>query len=134
MDRAAFKRVAQHLRFVPADDHRIRKIFAKGEGERTADQSCANDCDAAEGGGHGLGDGPADGGSDDAQLGHEFFKLIEEERLRAVGKRVLRIVVHFEEQAVGACGNRGARHGRNLVANSGAVRRDRPKSGGAKVS
>ena len=134
MDRAAFERVAQHLRLVPADDHRIRKMFAKGEGERAADQSGANDCDAAEGGGHGSGDGPADGGSDDAQLGHEFFKLIEEERLRAVGKRVLGIVVHFEEQAVGAGRDRRRAPWEEPCREFRCRATDRPQSGGAKVS
>src|ERR1019366_3071461 len=63
-----------------------------------------------------------DGWSNDTQFGHEFFKLLEEERLGAIGKRMLRIVVHLEEQAIGARRNRRPSHGRNFVAASRAMR------------
>ena len=43
-------------------------------------------------------------------------------------------LMHFEEQAVGAGGNRGARHGRNFVADPGAVRRVGNNRQDAKVS
>ncbi len=56
------------------------------------------------------------------------------ERLRAVGKRVLGIVVDFEQQAIGARGDRGARHGRNFVAKSRCRATGRPQSADAKVS
>ena len=52
LDRAAFTRLLQHVRFIPADDGRVRGGFAECEGERAADQSRAQDRDAAEGGGH----------------------------------------------------------------------------------
>src|ERR1700733_162084 len=57
-------------------------------------------------------DGPVDRRSDDAQFGHELVELIEEEGLCAVGKRVLGIVVHLEQQSIGPRGDGGARHGR----------------------
>ena len=52
LNRAAFARLLQHVRFVPADDGRVREGFAECEGERAADQSRTQDRNAAEGGGH----------------------------------------------------------------------------------
>src|SRR6266849_3194054 len=63
----------------------------------------------------------ADGGGDDAELGHELGEVSGLEGLRAIGKSVVGVVVDFDEQAVGAGGYGGAGHGRNFVAASGAV-------------
>src|SRR5690242_15287082 len=68
-------------------------------------------------------DAAADGGSDDAKLGHELRKGRRLERLRAVGERPVRIVVDFDQQAVGTGSDGGAGHGRNLIAAAGGVRR-----------
>ena len=62
------------------------------------------------------------GGGDDAQRVHELGELLGKERLRAVGERLVGVGMDFDEQAVAAGGNRGARHGGNLVAAAGAVR------------
>jgi len=45
--------------------------------------------------------------------------------LRAIGKRVIGVVVDFDEEAIGAGGDSGAGHGRHFVAAAGAVRRIR---------
>src|SRR5882724_10047181 len=70
-----------------------------------------------------LGHAAADGWGDDAELGHELIEAGRIERLRAVGERVVGIVVDFDEQAVGARGYRGASHCGNFVAPASAVRR-----------
>src|SRR6266849_1078098 len=63
----------------------------------------------------------ADGGGDDAELGHELGEVSGLEGLRAIGKSVVGVVVDFDEQAVGAGGYGGAGHGRNFVAAPGTV-------------
>src|SRR5262249_3540177 len=68
-----------------------------------------------------LGHAAADGGRDDAKLGHELSEVGGIERLRSIGERVVRIVVHFDEQAVRAGGNGSAGHGGNFVAAASAV-------------
>ena len=70
---------------------------------------------------HELGHAAADGWGDDAELGHELGEIVGMQGLRAVGEGVVGIVVDFDEQAVGACGDGGASHGRNFVAAAGAV-------------
>ncbi len=74
----------------------------------------------------GSGDAAADCRSDDAQFGHQLSERSWIERLRSVGERVVGIVMHFDEQAVGSSGDRSAGHRRNFVAASGAMRRIGP--------
>ena len=45
------------------------------------------------------------------------------ERLRAVAQRAIGIGMHFDDQAVGSRGHRGASHGQHLIAAAGSVRR-----------
>src|SRR5262245_14624472 len=61
--------------------------------------------------------------TDGADLIHQLMELIREERLWTVGKRVVRIVMDFDHQPIGAGRDRRARHRRDLVANAGAVAR-----------
>ena len=53
---------------------------------------------------------------------HQVAELFGIERLRPVGERRRRIVVHLDQQPVGAAAARGERHRRDEVANAGAVR------------
>src|SRR5207253_5091289 len=69
------------------------------------------------------GDAAADRGSDDAQFAHELRELAGLERLRAVGKRVIRIIVHFNDQAIGTGSDGSAGHWWYFVAAASAVRR-----------
>ena len=85
VDRPPFVRVPQDVLFIPAGHDGARRILPERERKRAADQSCAKNRDTSEGGDHGLCDGPADGWSNDTQFGHQFFKLLEEERLGAIG-------------------------------------------------
>ncbi len=48
-------------------------------------------------------------------------ELVGVDGLRAVGERLLRLVVHFDDDAVGAGGDGGAGHGQHVVALAGAV-------------
>src|SRR5580693_2384901 len=57
------------------------------------------------------------------QLLHQLRELLRPQRLRAIAKRVIGIVVHLYQQPVGAGGHRGARHGQNFVAAPATVRR-----------
>src|SRR5438093_7243225 len=66
-------------------------------------------------------DTPADRGRDDPQLRHQPIELRREHRLRAVAQRVVGIVVHLDDETVGASGDRGPGHGCHLVAPSRAV-------------
>src|SRR5712691_8440229 len=59
--------------------------------------------------------------SDQAKLRHQLAELLGEQGLRSVAERMVRIVMDFDEQTVGAGGHRGARHGCDFVATSGAV-------------
>ena len=52
---------------------------------------------------------------------HQRVELIGKQRLHAVGERAVRIVVHFDDQAVGSHGDGGAGKRRHLVALAGAV-------------
>src|SRR5271154_5295030 len=69
-----------------------------------------------------LGDAAAYGGGDDAEFAHELGELRWIQGLRAVGKRVVWIVVNFDQDAVGTCSDGCAGHGRDFVAAAGAVR------------
>src|SRR5215475_309087 len=68
----------------------------------------------------------ADGRSDNPKLRHQLSERFWLERLRAVGKRMLWIVVYFDEQTVRTRGDRSARHRWNFVAAAGSVRRIAP--------
>jgi len=68
-------------------------------------------------------DGAVNRRRDDAELGHQLGKLIGPQRLGAVAERAVGIVVHLDEQAVGARCHGGARHGKDFVAPTGAVGR-----------
>src|SRR5579863_8497943 len=61
-------------------------------------------------------DSPSHGRGDDAKLIHQLGELVREQGLRAVAQRVVGIVVHFNQQPVGAGRYRRARHGGHLVA------------------
>src|ERR1700677_5098940 len=67
--------------------------------------------------------GPVHGRGDYSQLIHERCTLLREQRLRSIGKCLIRAGMNFDEQPVTAGGDRGAGHGRNLVAAPGTVRR-----------
>src|SRR5204863_4618303 len=58
---------------------------------------------------------------DHAQLAHQRLELVRVEALRAVGQRLLGVVVDLDEQAVGAGRDRRPRHGDHLVPPAGAV-------------
>ena len=60
---------------------------------------------------------------DHAQLIHQFRELIGKERLRAIRKCLIRIVMDFDQQRICSRRQRCPRHGRHFVAQSGAVRR-----------
>src|SRR5216683_99189 len=125
VQRAASLRFTNDVEAIPAGDVHTGGVFAQGQGERAADQAGAENCDARDEvtGRHGSGDATADGGGDDAEFAHELRELAGLERLRAVGERVVGIVVDFDEEAISAGGNRGAGHWRHFVAAAGAVRR-----------
>src|ERR1700704_1443511 len=55
-------------------------------------------------------DSPSDRRRDDSELGHQAIELRGVHGLRAVAQRVIGIAMHFDDQAVGAGGHRGARH------------------------
>ena len=44
-----------------------------------------------------------------AHLRHQFVELVGEEGLRAVGEGLIRVVMHFDHQSVGAYGDCRAR-------------------------
>ena len=48
-------------------------------------------------------------------------EFIRQNRLHAVGKRVIRIVVHFHKNSIRAYGDRRARKRQNFIAASGTV-------------
>src|SRR5437899_9757266 len=60
-------------------------------------------------------------GRDHAQLAHEPLELLGVQALRAVGERLLRVVVHLDEQPVRARRHPRPRHGDDLVAPAGPV-------------
>ena len=60
--------------------------------------------------------------SNHPKLLHHLRELLRLQRLRAVAERVIGIGMHFHQQAVGACCDRGASHRDHFVAASGAVR------------
>ncbi len=64
-----------------------------------------------------------DDGCNLLDLVHHARELIGVDGLRAVGERLLGLVVHFDQDAVGADGDGGAGHGQHLVALAGAVAR-----------
>src|SRR5437773_6986560 len=70
-------------------------------------------------------DRPADGGGDDAELGHQLGELLGVDRLRAVGERHLGLVVHLDHDAVRSRRHGRARHRDHLVAETGSVARVR---------
>src|SRR5262249_8185832 len=73
---------------------------------------------------HGLqADAAADRRPDDPQLRHQAIELRRQQRLRAVAERVVGIVVHLDDEAVGAGRDGGARHRRHLVAASRSMAR-----------
>src|SRR5256885_2975748 len=53
----------------------------------------------------------------------QFRELLGQDRLPAVRKRVVRVMMHFHEQSICADGDRGTGEGKYLVAFSGAVAR-----------
>src|SRR5262245_14166520 len=73
-------------------------------------RSPASPCDRLEA------DTPADGRSDDAELGHQPIELRWEHGLRAVAQRVIGIAVDFNQQAVRPGCDGRTRDRRNLVA------------------
>src|SRR5215813_13143899 len=68
----------------------------------------------------------ADGRGNNSELCHQLRESFGFEGLSAIGKRMLRIVVHFDQQTVRTRGDRSARHRRNFVAPAGSVRRISP--------
>ena len=61
--------------------------------------------------------------SNHANLFHQLGELLRIERLRAVGQRLVGLMMDFDQQRIGARRHRSPRHGRHFVAASGAVRR-----------
>src|SRR5260221_8141892 len=51
----------------------------------------------------------------------QFRELLGQDRLHAVRKRFLRVMMHFHKQSICADGDRGAGEGKHLVAFPGAV-------------
>src|SRR5258708_12581992 len=102
VDSVARLRVANDAGAVPAGDLHSRRVFAKREGERAANEAGADDGDSRDevAGRHRLRDAAADGWGDDAELAHELRELARLERLRAVGERVVGVVVDFDQQAL----------------------------------
>src|SRR5258708_3463033 len=68
-----------------------------------------------------LGQFPPNGWSDQPEFAHQFLKLFGIQRLRAVRQRLVRRVVYFHQEAIGAGCDGGASHGRNFVATACAV-------------
>jgi hypothetical protein len=62
-------------------------------------------------------------GGDLADLGDQCGEFFGEDRLHAVGEGFFGFVVNFDEEAIGANSDSGARKRKNLVALAGAVRR-----------
>ena len=62
-----------------------------------------------------------DDGRDLFDFAHHGCELGGIERLRSVRERGFRMVVHFDDQTIGACGNGCARHGQDAVAAAGSV-------------
>src|SRR5206468_4051872 len=60
---------------------------------------------------------------DRSNLTHQVPVLLGIQRLRPVRKRMLRIVVDLDDQAIGPGGDRGSCHRCDLVADPGAVAR-----------
>ena len=58
-----------------------------------------------------------------ANFGDEFGEFLGEDGLHAVGKGFFGLVVNFDEEAIGANSDGGARKRKNFVALAGAVRR-----------
>src|SRR5579863_132087 len=56
-----------------------------------------------------------------ADLRHQFIELVGEQRLWAVGERLIGLVMHFDHQSIGADGDGGARQRSDLVALAGSV-------------
>jgi hypothetical protein len=56
-------------------------------------------------------------------VAHQFAKLLEGERLRAIAKRAIRVGMNLDDEAVGAYGDCGAGDWRDEVANSRGVTR-----------
>ena len=66
---------------------------------------------------------PVYGRGDYAQLVHERRKLFRKQRLRSIGKRLIRVGMDFDQQPITTGSNGGTGHGRNLVTAPGTVRR-----------
>src|SRR5215469_12238822 len=66
-------------------------------------------------------DGAMEDGGDLAHLVGEFGELFGEDGLHAVGKRLLRLMVNFDKETVGAYGNSRARKWQDFVALARAV-------------
>src|SRR5512143_2757829 len=71
----------------------------------------------------GRSDRPPGGGNERPEGVHEFPELLERERLRSVGQRLLRGGVDLDHEAVGARGDGGAGHGLDVLRVAGAVGR-----------
>ena len=56
-----------------------------------------------------------------SHLRHQFVELVREQRLHAIGESHIRLVMHFDDQPIGAHRNRRPRKGSNFVAFTGAV-------------
>src|SRR5688572_23384672 len=93
----------------------IGRLRAIGSEERSASPPAPRDGLEA--------DAAADRRSDDPQLRHQAIELRRVQRLRAVALGAIRVAMHLDEQAVGAGGDGGARHRRDLIAAAGAVAR-----------
>src|SRR5882724_3459438 len=124
IERAAYLGFAHNLRAVPPGNMNVVKIFAQRQRERTTNQPgsknrhatnemCSHEDES--------GDAPADRRSNNPQLSHQSSERGRFERLCAVGKRMLGIVVDFNQQSICACSNGGTRHRWNFVAASRSV-------------
>ncbi len=76
---------------------------------------------ADSGVGNRRGDGTAEHIRDLPHLDHQLVELIGIERLLAIAKGAIGIGMNFDDQAISAHRNRGARQRRYLVALAGAV-------------
>jgi hypothetical protein len=63
------------------------------------------------------------GVGDKGDFVHELYKLVGIERLCTVGEGFIGLVVHFDDQAIGADRSRGPSQGQNHIALAGAMAR-----------
>src|SRR5579872_2952575 len=69
-----------------------------------------------------LAECPSDRWRNYTELGHELDKLLGIERLRTIRERLVRTVMHLNQQAVRSSSNGSASHGRHLIAAARAMR------------